>query len=342
MLSADLLRQEWRERARLRPLHPVMDLTEEGLVLGAGTVLAERRTNIAGAPELMLDGAQERILALLAIAYGKAVDPRVLGNIYRASTEWGRGESVLARIHLAHSGLPRLPDEGDAPFRLFVAERVLAAGMTPHDLLKACGLDTGPLDLLKAGYNPDEPRVPAGNPDGGRWTSEGAEPKAPAPHLPGGGFEPVNYKPGKYRIVPEKPSDAVVVRSPDGKPITAGNPPTTLIAPPHANFHTVYAAGRAIAGLPLSEQYPRARAAIAHGGTYDFQRDVPQQKLYRSYIPAANYAVGVYMAGAGYSLRATLILTRIYSIEDSNQIITQEAEDWITRGWNDAHSGWWK
>ena len=26
---------------------------------------------------------------------------------------------------------------------------------------------------LKAGYRPDQPRVPAGNPDGGRWTGEG-------------------------------------------------------------------------------------------------------------------------------------------------------------------------
>src|SRR5579864_2490687 len=28
------------------------------------------------------------------------------------------------------------------------------------------------LDLHKAGFNPDEPRVPAGGPDGGQWTSE--------------------------------------------------------------------------------------------------------------------------------------------------------------------------
>lgn len=26
---------------------------------------------------------------------------------------------------------------------------------------------------LKYGYHPDQPRVPAGNPDGGRWTAEG-------------------------------------------------------------------------------------------------------------------------------------------------------------------------
>jgi len=29
-------------------------------------------------------------------------------------------------------------------------------------------------ELHKAGFNPNEPRVPAGNPDGGEWTSEGS------------------------------------------------------------------------------------------------------------------------------------------------------------------------
>jgi hypothetical protein len=28
-------------------------------------------------------------------------------------------------------------------------------------------------ELRKAGFNPDEPRVPAGNPQGGQWTKEG-------------------------------------------------------------------------------------------------------------------------------------------------------------------------
>jgi hypothetical protein len=58
------------------------------------------------------------------------------------------------------------------------------AGIAPRDLLEACGLDTSPLDLVKAVYDPDEPRVPAGNPDGGQWTDEGAKPKAPTPHRP--------------------------------------------------------------------------------------------------------------------------------------------------------------
>jgi hypothetical protein len=114
MLSADFLRREWCKRTWLRPLHPVMDLTEDGLVLGAGTVLAEKRTTPAGMPELALEDAEGRILAFC---------------------------------------------------------------------------------------NPDEPRVPAGNPDGGRWTSDGAAPQAPVLRQPGGRFEPVNHAPVNYTMV---------------------------------------------------------------------------------------------------------------------------------------------
>jgi hypothetical protein len=35
-------------------------------------------------------------------------------------------------------------------------------------------------DLTKAGYNPDEPRVPAGNPDGGQWTDGEGDEQTPA------------------------------------------------------------------------------------------------------------------------------------------------------------------
>jgi hypothetical protein len=65
MFSAAGLREEWRERACWYPLYPTMSLTKDGLVLGTATVLALRRANSAGLPELALDGVEERLLALL-------------------------------------------------------------------------------------------------------------------------------------------------------------------------------------------------------------------------------------------------------------------------------------
>ena len=53
---------------------------------------------------------KQRVLALLAVAYGKTARPRVLGNVRRAARYWRRGENDLAAIEIALSGLPPLPD----------------------------------------------------------------------------------------------------------------------------------------------------------------------------------------------------------------------------------------
>jgi hypothetical protein len=147
-----------------------MKISESGLMLGT-IVLAPGRRGIAGDnPEITLDGAEERVLALLAIAYGKAIAPGVLGNIRRAAQYWRRGERSLAEIELALTGLPCLPDR-KAFSRLCLADELMAQGVSPRELLTACDLDPVPFDLVKGGYNPDQPRVPAGNPKGGQWTS---------------------------------------------------------------------------------------------------------------------------------------------------------------------------
>jgi hypothetical protein len=161
-------------RPRRRSFEPVMTFTGEGLALG-GTILAPLCNDRDEAPEIAIDGAEERILALLAVAYGRTAGPGVLGNIRRAARYWRRGENELAAIEIALSGLPPLAGEKEAFARLFLGEQLLAEGLGPRELIKTCGLDPAALDFLKAGYNPDQPRVPGGNPDGGQWTSEGGD-----------------------------------------------------------------------------------------------------------------------------------------------------------------------
>lgn len=166
-----------------------MTFTDEGLVLGTGTILAERSGRDSSAA-LMLDGVEERLLALLAIAYGRAVSPKVIGNVRRAAGEWFGGNPCLAYIHLAHTGLPTL-DDGEAAFRLFAADRLIEAGAGPRRLLELCEIDAAPLDLRKAGFNPDEPRVPAGNGrEGGEWTDDGVPAVTPAAAHQGGQNNP--------------------------------------------------------------------------------------------------------------------------------------------------------
>lgn len=153
------LREAWQARERAFPIHPVLTLAPEGLVLGAGTVLipAEGVRRLTS-----LDGHEARVLALLSVAYGKAVAPAALGNIARAADAWRQGDDCLAYIHLAHSRQSELQDCYEAARRLFLAEGFLEAGGSPSALF-TLDLDETYIDAVEKVYNPAEPRVPAGS-----------------------------------------------------------------------------------------------------------------------------------------------------------------------------------
>lgn len=335
MPLSERLRNEWRKRARSCPFAPTMALTDEGLVLGAGTVLA-KSCSAGGNCELSLLGAEERIIALLSVAHGRAIDPSVLGNVRRASAAQRDGESVIASIHLARAGLPSLDE--DAGYRLFAADRLLASGIDTRVLLKACDIDTAIVDLLK-GFNPDEPRVPAGNPGGGEWTDGG---DASAPTIAGPSGHGSNAPIG-YTRVGGLPADAKAATPADG--ISVPDPDSAtgkLMAPPHADFREVYAAGRRIASDPLPFQIAQIGASLAQGGLYDFQRDAIRQEVYPAYANASNYAVGVYMAGAGFPLFYTLRMAETYALFHSSNYGGRGQRAWTIKGWKDAEAGRWK
>ena len=85
-------RKEVADRLGRCSFAPVMTFTGEGLVLG-GAILAPPHRD-RGATEIAIDGTEERILALLAVAYRKTTGPGVLGNIRRAARYWRRGETT--------------------------------------------------------------------------------------------------------------------------------------------------------------------------------------------------------------------------------------------------------
>jgi hypothetical protein len=166
--TAQEIIQNWDKRAaRLRSR---MEITGNGLALGAGTILANASRGRRGGPKLALHNGP-RVMALLATAYERPIGPHVLAKIERACKLWNEGEKALAHIHLAHARLPHC--DGQRALRLFAADELLESGVTPQALLKAQGFGPALLSFLK--YNPDQPRVPAGNGrESGRWTSEGA------------------------------------------------------------------------------------------------------------------------------------------------------------------------
>jgi hypothetical protein len=63
------------------------------------------------------------------------------------------------------------------------------------------------LDLLlhKAGFRPDEPRVPAGNPDGGQWTEEGGSGSSSRPTSSDGNSRIVQVSDDKVPQIPDQP-----------------------------------------------------------------------------------------------------------------------------------------
>jgi hypothetical protein len=170
MNEIERLQKQWRDSARFRGLHASMSLEKEGLVLGAGTILAKRGDDCV----LELAGEETRILTLLAVAYGQPIKPSALDTIRHASKHARAGDECMAAMHVALAQLPKLADPADAARRLFIADGLIEAGVQPRDIWRALEFDTAALDEIEKGFNPDEPRNPAG--DGivsGRWTSLG-------------------------------------------------------------------------------------------------------------------------------------------------------------------------
>jgi hypothetical protein len=157
---AEELNRRW-ETVAAQAIASEMSFNGDSLILGAQTRLAK-----VGA---QLD--EPRLIALLAAAHGQPVTERSLRYIHRALEKKREGDLVCALMHVALSGLAKLHRPKEDARRLFLADTLLSDGVDPMVVLTGIGL--GPrLDQALTKYSPDQPRVPAGNPDGGEWTSE--------------------------------------------------------------------------------------------------------------------------------------------------------------------------
>ncbi len=143
--------------------------TEQGLTLGAGTVLlaCDRGRRLQ-----QVKGQEARLVALLSAACGEVLPGRVAGNIERAAKCWSEGDDCLAYIHLAHASLPVPRDAQASACRLLVAERAMMAGVAPQTILQALRVRI-PESRFVNKFDPSEPRIPAGSGrTSGQWTSE--------------------------------------------------------------------------------------------------------------------------------------------------------------------------
>ena len=160
------------------PISPVLNLTPDGLVLGAGTVMVP-----TDGPRRLrsIRGRETRVLALLSAAYGKAIAPSVLGNIERAAKAWSEGDDCLAYIHLAHARLPALQDPYEAARRLFIVDGFMKVGTSPRSVFEAFRFGAAYIAAVEKFFNPDQPRVPAGSGrTSGEWTRDSGSDEQPA------------------------------------------------------------------------------------------------------------------------------------------------------------------
>jgi hypothetical protein len=175
-LLAERLEKAWCDLKALVPIDPVIRLADEGLVLGAGTILA--RASRAWRNDRIGDPA--RLAALLSAAYSRPTSTTTLNHVRRAAEQWDKGDRAPALVHLSLSGLERLDDPESAAKRLFLADCLIEAGLEPETILRvlAGGRDSAGLERR---YNPGQPRVPAGSGRvSGQWTSGGAAQAADA------------------------------------------------------------------------------------------------------------------------------------------------------------------
>ena len=133
-------------------------LSDDGLRLG-GIVLAK-----ADAFD------EERLAALLAAAYGDALPHSALAYVKGALAKQREGQTALAQTYLALAGLPPLADPFEAIRRLSAADGLMKSGVAPAAIIEALAPSS---NAVERAYNPDQPRVPAGNGRiSGQWTSE--------------------------------------------------------------------------------------------------------------------------------------------------------------------------
>ena len=157
------LEKAWLAEGRFRAAHRALTFTDQGLELGKGTLLVKFIQDQWDRRSLDIDGQEERILALLSVAWDHPMPDGILRHFHSASRALAKGEMVQACLHLAYTGLQPLDYDSDSFRLLFIADGLLEAGVSGNDLRKAWGL--GRSNFRK--FNPNH--YPAGDSRGGQF-----------------------------------------------------------------------------------------------------------------------------------------------------------------------------
>ncbi len=146
-----------------------------------------------------------------------------------------------------------------------------------------------------------------------------------------------------YAYARGNPQDTIDPLGLKGLTIVQGVPPGSVsytapngqqfYAPPSADWCDEFDAGENNGEWNI----PGINSAIGQGGTYDYQRS--GGNFYPAYTNAANYGVGVYMAGAGFSQGEMNALGSLYSFLKSSNANSPNQSAWWQQGYQAATSG---
>jgi hypothetical protein len=178
-MLAEQLNKAWAERRKSTAIDAGMRFSDEGLVFGAGTVLAPASDS---ARDVSIDPLEPRLIALLTAAHLSRPTARALTHLGKAAESWRNGEDPLASMHLVLSKLERLRNPEADACRLFIADGLLKMGVEPNVVVDAIESGGDAFGGLEKEYNPEEPRVPVGSGrESGQWTTGGATLAGPQP-----------------------------------------------------------------------------------------------------------------------------------------------------------------
>lgn len=167
----DRLEKAWARQGRYRETYRTLTFTENGLELGNGSVVAKLARDDRERPILAIDGNEERILALISVAWDQPMPDGIIEHFHRASRAFSKGDLSLAYICLAQTGLQPLEQDEDSLRQLFLADGFLKAGISGNELRKEWGLGRSNAFLHSRGHIPrrlrkdNDNHYPAGTPD---------------------------------------------------------------------------------------------------------------------------------------------------------------------------------
>jgi hypothetical protein len=222
-------------------------------------------------------------------------------------------------------------------------------------------------ELLKAGYNPSEPRLPAGDPYGGEWTRDGASGNGHAdstsfssPTPPSGDGVVISdatpdnvWRPGAQyaqvgspsrlsaRDIPaDNPKHPVPLIDSNGRPITddQGNPllrpadlPPEMFVRAGLDAAQTSAATAATVGPDAASVYQAVLGLAQELQQFQhngaWDAERVQGQYVSDYTDYATIAIGLYCAAAGLPFYAALLIQLTYTAKQGRLLTAREIRD---------------